>query len=161
MNNRNQSALQRSSYLFRRPFKRQERAPVDCRYEFIPIGAPSIGAGQEIPFLRLFFLFLLQPTGFDTYFKSLRPKSNKVCNQNVRNVVKGSRIFNCRNPWFREFWAQHFKCQFGSGNSSNSSNSVPECKGGDKLSGYEQEGLVPFVGKLSTSHISYARCCAS
>ena len=72
-----------------------------------------------------------------------------------RNVVKGSRIWNCRNPWFRQFWEQHFKCRFNSSTTGvvdgivvNSNSSLPECKMNDKLTYYEQEGLVPFVGKL-------------
>jgi hypothetical protein len=72
-------------------------------------------------------------------------------NQYYRNAVKGSRIYNCRNPWFRLFWEQHFKCRFNSSSSAasgHSSSTLPECKGGDKLTYYEQEGLVPFVGKL-------------
>ncbi len=73
-------------------------------------------------------------------------------NQYYRNAVKGSRIFNCRNPWFRQFWEQHFKCRFNnsSGTGGTASNgTLPECRGGDKLTYYEQEGLVPFVGKFS------------
>lgn len=108
--------------------------------------------------------------GFDTYFKALRPKTAKVCgsvgglanhsggglaagaaanasgfgeNQYYRNAVKGSRIYNCRNPWFRQFWEQHFKCRFNT--SASGGTNLPECKGGDKLTYYEQEGLVPFV----------------
>ncbi|EFX87236.1 glutamate receptor, metabotropic [Daphnia pulex] len=94
--------------------------------------------------------------GFDAYFKALRPKTAKVANasgngenQYYRNAVKGSRIYNCRNPWFRQFWEQHFKCRFNSSASASgtgqSSSTLPECKGGDKLTYYEQEGLVPFV----------------
>jgi hypothetical protein len=67
-------------------------------------------------------------------------------NQYYRNAVKGSRIYNCRNPWFRQFWEQHFKCRFNS--SAAGPSTLPECKGGDKLTYYEQEGLVPFVGEL-------------
>lgn len=117
-------------------------------------------------------------TGFDTYFKALRPKTAKVCgsvgglanhsggglaagaaanasgfgeNQYYRNAVKGSRIYNCRNPWFRQFWEQHFKCRFNT--SASGGTNLPECKGGDKLTYYEQEGLVPFVGELLSSLI--------
>lgn len=85
--------------------------------------------------------------GFDSYFKALRPRTSKVCNSKEgRNVVKNDRIFNCRNPWFREFWEQHFKCQFsGNVNGSSNASALPKCRGNDTLSGYEQEGLVPFV----------------
>lgn len=83
-------------------------------------------------------------------------------NQYYRNAVKNSRIYNCRNPWFRQFWEQHFKCRFNSSSSSgpsslSSNTSLPECRGGDKLTYYEQEGLVPFVGEFYSS----ASCPAS
>ena len=88
--------------------------------------------------------------GFDNYFKSLRPGSGKVCGskENV-NVVKGSRVINCRNPWFREFWTSHFKCRFSNANNTGQNSSVPDCKLNDRIVDYEQEGLVPFVGKYS------------
>ncbi len=71
-------------------------------------------------------------------------------NQYYRNAVKGSRIYNCRNPWFKLFWEQHFKCRFNSTTTTTTTSSLhlPECKGGDKLTYYEQEGLVPFVGEF-------------
>ena len=122
-------------------------------------------------------LFSLKRAGFDEYFKALRPKTAKVCgvgssslnssgpspssmfgstseNQHSRNVPRGERIFNCRNPWFRQFWEQHFKCRFNAnaakaGSSAPVNASVPECKGSDRLTIYEQEGLVPFVGNMT------------
>lgn len=50
-------------------------------------------------------------------------------------------LINCRNSWFREFWSQHNKCEF------NNNNTTKKCTGMEKLTDYEQEGLVPFVGK--------------
>ena len=136
--------------------------------------------GWRHPAFSFFLFFPKNVAGFDAYFKALRPKTAKVCgsvggsannggpaggnngaggvglggygeNQYYRNAVKGARIFNCRNPWFRQFWEQHFKCRFNSSSGPPASNgsSQPECRGGDKLSYYEQEGLVPFVGKFS------------
>jgi hypothetical protein len=114
---------------------------------------------------------LLFASGFDAYFKSLRPKSGRVCGggNGTVNLESRGRLHNCRNPWFRQFWEQHFKCRFKSGNSSSSTSStsssstmtpevsstvaaagsqtINECNGNDKLTYYEQEGLVPFVGE--------------
>jgi len=108
-------------------------------------------------------------TGFDAYFKSLRPKTGRVCGgaNGTVNLERNGRLYNCRNPWFRQFWEQHFKCRFNvnsssSTYSSSSSTTTPEtvsttgaggavngvkCEGNDKLTYYEQEGLVPFVGE--------------
>lgn len=60
---------------------------------------------------------------------------------NVKFMENGIEyIRNCRNIWFREFWAQHHKCSF------NDTAKV-RCTGKEKSTSYEQEGLVPFVGK--------------
>ena len=98
----------------------------------------------------------------------LRPKTRNLCNGTKdRNKEKGDRVVNCRNPWFRQFWEQHFKCEFASSSASSSSRNntsdnnnngtsyVKKCMPNDTLTGYEQEGLVPFVGKfsLSRSHL--------
>ncbi|XP_067129617.1 metabotropic glutamate receptor 3-like isoform X2 [Centruroides vittatus] len=61
-------------------------------------------------------------TKFDTYFVSLTPDNNK------------------RNPWFKEFWKQHFNCTF-----SNKTAAKRICKGENLRTKYEQEGLVTFV----------------
>lgn len=59
--------------------------------------------------------------------------------------IHSGQIVNCRNGWFREFWSQHNKCYFN--------NSSPrKCTGQEAITDYEQEGLVPFVGK-------YLLCC--
>uniref|UniRef100_T1K821 G-protein coupled receptors family 3 profile domain-containing protein n=1 Tax=Tetranychus urticae TaxID=32264 RepID=T1K821_TETUR len=71
--------------------------------------------------------------GFDEYFKSLKPLTNK------------------RNPWFKPFWEQHFNCYFPE--TVNSPEAVvnlkpldrKKCTGNEVLVKYEQEGLVPFV----------------
>lgn len=59
-------------------------------------------------------------------------------------------IVNCRNIWFREFWSQHNKCEFdktayGVKVDTKTSN---HCDGSEKIQ-FEQEGLVPFVGKCN------------
>ena len=62
---------------------------------------------------------------------------------NVPHKNLPGKIVNCRNIWFREFWSQHHKCSFG----TNSSIATTACTGEEELIDYEQEGLVPFVGK--------------
>lgn len=83
-------------------------------------------------------------TGFDEYFKSLRPRLNpEDCSQyhsNNPHPVDPKLQINCRNIWFNEFWSQHHKCSFEKGAR------VP-CTGNELSTNYEQEGLVPFVGK--------------
>lgn len=54
-------------------------------------------------------------------------------------------IRNCRNIWFREFWAQHHKCSFNE--SEIYREGKVKCTGKEQSTSYEQEGLVPFVGK--------------
>lgn len=82
--------------------------------------------------------------GFDRYYKSLRPRLKpEQCTQtgvNQRHPTDPSLWINCRNIWFNEFWSQHHKCSFEPGAD------VP-CTGDEKLTNYEQEGLVPFVGE--------------
>ena len=53
---------------------------------------------------------------------------------------------NCRNPWFREFWAKHHRCGFGGGE--------PRCSGREDVTRHQQEGLVPFVSKYSQYNIT-------
>ncbi|XP_055372800.1 metabotropic glutamate receptor 8 isoform X2 [Condylostylus longicornis] len=82
--------------------------------------------------------------GFDEYYLSLRPKmnqescSNSGVSRNQPALVDKDTWINCRNIWFNEFWSQHNKCGFDK-------NSTRICSGLEKLIGYEQEGLVPFV----------------
>ncbi|XP_076362946.1 metabotropic glutamate receptor 3-like [Tachypleus tridentatus] len=59
---------------------------------------------------------------FNNYFKALRPESN------------------LRNPWFKPFWEQHFKCKF-----QNDYTDMDLCTGTETFDKYTQEGLVPFV----------------
>lgn len=71
---------------------------------------------------------------------------------------------NCRNIWFNEFWSQHHRCTLpangeSSRNASGKSDAgsaggpdriaglMPACTGNEIITNYEQEGLVPFVGK--------------
>ncbi|GIX81014.1 metabotropic glutamate receptor 2 [Caerostris extrusa] len=62
---------------------------------------------------------------FDNYFKSLKPFSNT------------------RNPWFKEFWEDQFKCVF---KKTTSAERRKLCTGTEDLStSYQQEGLVPMV----------------
>lgn len=83
-------------------------------------------------------------TGFDEYYKSLRPPlKREVCTTRQSNVEhKGDKKLqiNCRNIWFNEFWSQHHKCSF------EPDDRLPRCTGNETLVNYEQEGLVPFVG---------------
>lgn len=64
---------------------------------------------------------------------------NSSWNTNKPHALPGL-LINCRNGWFREFWSQHNKCEFNN-------NSTRKCTGMEKITDYEQEGLVPFVGK--------------
>lgn len=63
---------------------------------------------------------------------------------NVPHESLPGKIVNCRNIWFREFWSQHHKCTFN----QNASIEMTRCTGTEELKDYEQEGLVPFVGKI-------------
>ena len=84
--------------------------------------------------------------GFDSYFLNLRPPLLLSDCQDPRR----SRFINCRNPWFRQFWTHHFSCRF----MDQKPEELPQgkelevCTGREALAKYEQEGLVPFVGKL-------------
>lgn len=84
-------------------------------------------------------------TGFDEYYKSLRPRlTPEDCQQsmfvNQRHPHDPKLQINCRNIWFNEFWGQHHKCTF------EQDSTLPRCTGNETLTNYEQEGLVPFVG---------------
>lgn len=68
---------------------------------------------------------------------------NGQTESNVPHKHLPGKMVNCRNLWFREFWSQHHKCSFN----ANSSAATTRCTGTEKLIDYEQEGLVPFVGK--------------
>lgn len=73
--------------------------------------------------------------------------ANECRGQSENNVPHESlpgKIVNCRNIWFREFWSQHHKCTFN----QNASIEMTRCTGTEELKDYEQEGLVPFVGKI-------------
>jgi len=70
--------------------------------------------------------------GFDTYFRNLLPAASDECGHHEKKDGK----VNCRNPWFREFWAKHHRCAL--------TGSSGLCSGKEEL-GHEQEGLVPFV----------------
>lgn len=87
---------------------------------------------------------ILPSIGFDRYYKSLRPRLKpEHCTQtgvNQRHPTDPSLWINCRNIWFNEFWSQHHKCSF------EPAAKIP-CTGDEKLTNYEQEGLVPFVGE--------------
>ncbi|KAF5294721.1 hypothetical protein FQA39_LY00205 [Lamprigera yunnana] len=78
---------------------------------------------------------------FDEYYTSLGPRLEGVSCNTTNGVNKPeddtNKIINCRNSWFREFWSQHNNCTFD--------NSSKKCTGNEGISGYEQEGLVPFV----------------
>ncbi|XP_019868539.2 metabotropic glutamate receptor 7-like [Aethina tumida] len=81
---------------------------------------------------------------FDDYYRSLRPYiDNDTCNSsvgtNVQHYANSSLVINCRNGWFREFWSQHNKCGF------DNQQFKRKCTGHEVITGYEQEGLVPFV----------------
>lgn len=92
--------------------------------------------------------FVISFKGFDDYYLNLRPRMANECQgQSENNVPHKSlpgKIVNCRNIWFREFWSQHHKCTF----SQNASTEMTRCTGTEELKDYEQEGLVPFVGKI-------------
>lgn len=57
-------------------------------------------------------------------------------------------IVNCRNIWFREFWSQHNKCEFDKTTTGGKvdARTANLCSGKETIQ-FEQEGLVPFVGK--------------
>lgn len=92
-------------------------------------------------FLPPLISFSCPLAGFDNYIRRLRPREKgKTCSE--RGPGEGEER-NCRNVWFKEFWTQHFNCTFRS--------PLPEgrraCTGNETIT-HEQEGLVPFVGKL-------------
>jgi len=73
---------------------------------------------------------------FDTYFRQLVPPLRREDCRSNKIRDKGDRKINCRNPWFREFWSKHHKCNYvGSGRI---------CTGDERVR-HQQEGLVPFV----------------
>lgn len=87
--------------------------------------------------------------GFDEYYKSLRPRlTPQDCTQSAlvnRPHPQNPKLqINCRNIWFNEFWSQHHKCSF---DGASTDDRLPRCTGNETLTNYEQEGLVPFVGK--------------
>lgn len=89
-------------------------------------------------------------TEFDEYYMSLRPRMDgDGCNSstevNLPHPTKPNLVINCRNGWFREFWSQHNKCNFDNNTKES------KCTGEETISDYEQEGLVPFVGKLNVT----------
>lgn len=91
------------------------------------------------------YIFLLV-SEFDDYYMSLRPRmESDSCNissqENIPHTTNTDLEVNCRNVWFREFWSQHNKCNFVPGDPSH-------CTAMETIKDYEQEGLVPFVGKL-------------
>lgn len=116
--------------------------------------------------LNFFFLHLL---GFDSYYRSLRPaiRGTDGCREagvNDANPNDEKLQINCRNIWFNEFWSQHHRCTLPiNGDSARNSSikndvgtaggidrdagSMPACTGNEIITNYEQEGLVPFVGK--------------
>lgn len=84
--------------------------------------------------------------GFDEYYKSLRPPLSRDECLRTRSINRDhphnkKLQINCRNIWFNEFWSQHHKCSF------EADDRLPRCTGNETLTNYEQEGLVPFVGK--------------
>ncbi|XP_020279613.1 metabotropic glutamate receptor 8-like isoform X2 [Pseudomyrmex gracilis] len=85
---------------------------------------------------------------FNEYFVNLRPKMGNECGgqiqYNVPHPSMAGKIVNCRNIWFREFWAQHHRCTFDTAQHVTLPN-VTRCTGVEELVDYEQEGLVPFV----------------
>lgn len=96
------------------------------------------------PQTLLNFFFLAHFTGFNEYFRSLKPQTSTNQCQLPRTDFTQSRV-NCRNLWFNEFWSQRHKCRWSDNNGRNAT-SLPRCTGNEDLSlNYEQEGLVPFV----------------
>lgn len=71
----------------------------------------------------------------------MKPEQCTQTGVNQRHPNNPSLWINCRNIWFNEFWSQHHKCSFDE-------NAANPCTGNEMLTNYEQEGLVPFVGKL-------------
>lgn len=118
----------------------------------------NITITRDVYHLKLKTLSVVE---FDDYYTSLRPRMNELnCNAssgiNLPHPDDPSLTINCRNVWFREFWSQHNKCSF-------SNNTERPCTGNESIEGYEQEGLVPFVGEykffpMSCSQIR-ATCC--
>lgn len=94
--------------------------------------------------------------GFDDYYKSLRPRLRpEDCSnmdENKPHPNDPTLQINCRNIWFNEFWSQHHKCSFEKG-------AAKQCTGNETLTNYEQEGLVPFVGKIYYLLSSFFYCC--
>ena len=83
---------------------------------------------------------------------SLRPAPTLAECEAAGSGKKRKTRNNCRNPWFREFWSHHFRCHFPdekneSAKSGSGSDETRICTGQEILVKYEQEGLVPFVGK--------------
>lgn len=99
-------------------------------------------------FVDFFFVMNCTIIGFDEYYKSLRPRLNpQDCTQALVNRPHSQDPklqINCRNIWFNEFWSQHHKCRF---DGTPNEDRLPRCTGNETLTNYEQEGLVPFVGK--------------
>lgn len=107
----------------------------------------------------IFYNFYGQTKGYDKYYKSLRPKmktsdcqrrpttfddvSEDVTDDGIYVNPDGT-LTNCRNVWFQEFWQQHHKCSFDNG--TRQGGNQRWCTGHEEIQGYEQEGLVPFVG---------------
>ena len=58
-------------------------------------------------------------------------------------IIKFASRVNCRNPWFREFWRKHHRCEFGERLASTGL----ACNRLENITRYQQEGLVPFVSK--------------
>lgn len=101
----------------------------------------------------------LSVPGFDEYFLGLRPPlllsdcKEDETSSNRRRLRRPS--VNCRNPWFRQFWSHHFHCHFRDQSESEmpaktgggSGDRLNICTGRERLTKYEQEGLVPFVGE--------------
>lgn len=73
---------------------------------------------------------------------------------NVPHKKLPGKLVNCRNIWFREFWSQHHKCSFN----ANLSAGMTRCTGTEELIDYEQEGLVPFVGKQYSFFTGLVNC---
>lgn len=123
--------------------------------------------------------FIFVPiSDFDRYYKSLVPRMmpKNACKMET-SQTKDS-IINCRNIWFREFWSQHNKCQFDQQKNNirgrtrmnaaiptrtdgDTTSTTSLCTGKEQIA-FEQEGLVPFVGKyfvrVFLSH-SLLMCC--
>lgn len=105
-------------------------------------------SSNHVCFRSFFFVMNCTIIGFDEYYKSLRPRLNpQDCTQALVNRPHSQDPklqINCRNIWFNEFWSQHHKCRF---DGTPNEDRLPRCTGNETLTNYEQEGLVPFVGK--------------